>query len=111
MVNKRILSRKKLDHVGFVVGDLVLRYKDVIASNMSTKLEDRYEGPYIVQECHKNSTYILKTLDGNIAQRHIHGNKLKIYKSPKVSFNPDYFNSNIDPNGANYPTSITRTFL
>ncbi|KAI7871118.1 uncharacterized protein EV154DRAFT_570697 [Mucor mucedo] len=83
MVNKRILSRNKSDKPDYCVGDLVSKYKDIIANILSAKLDDRFERPFIIQECHRNSTYILKSLDRDIAQRHIHGNRLKIYKHQK----------------------------
>ncbi|KAI8327162.1 hypothetical protein EDC96DRAFT_549823 [Choanephora cucurbitarum] len=84
----------------FQTGDLVLWYDDAVAEDLGAKIQDRYTGPYIVQQGFNNGTYLLKTTQGQVLPRHVHGNKLKIYKSP-----------NLQTNGflSTYPNELTGT--
>lgn len=88
--HQRKVSNKKLktsqeNKPPFLLGDLVLRYQDAIAGDLGEKIQDRYAGPYIVQQAFANGTYLLKTIHGKLVPRHVHGNKLKIYKNPTLS--------------------------
>ena len=87
-VERRFLQDKyKNNKPPFQLGDLVMKYHDAFANDLSKKLEDRFVGPYIVHKINPNSTYLLKSQDGKVNKNVTHGNKLKIYKSPKIFFN------------------------
>jgi hypothetical protein len=98
MTQKRILQNKTETKPPFLIGDLVLHYKDVLDQDHSARIEDHFEGPYFVHQTFNNSTYLLKTQTGTILPKHIHGNKLKIYKKPLVSYDPQFFQPNSDDN-------------
>lgn len=106
-IERRILSNNTSFQPPFLLGERVLLFNDIHAASSSMKLEDRYEGPYIVQQTYQNSTYQLKTMQGELLPRRVHGNKLKIYKNPEL----DLFYPNQQfslPNGSRNP-SINRT--
>ncbi|OBZ81144.1 Pol polyprotein [Choanephora cucurbitarum] len=86
---RRLIATK--DKPPFLIGDMVLLYRENIAQDLSAKLEDRFDGPYYVHMVYDNSTYILKTPNGTVLHRRVHGNKLKIYKQPRIFFNPLLF--------------------
>ncbi|KAI8340954.1 hypothetical protein BD560DRAFT_439868 [Blakeslea trispora] len=88
-----------------LIGDMVLRFREKVAQDLSEKLEDRYNGPYYVHNAYDNSTYELKTPNETILPRRVHGNKLKIYKKPHISFNPLLFQAQKEPSSGLLPQS------
>jgi hypothetical protein len=60
------------------IGDKVLKYRDLVESSWSYKLEPKWEGPYLVQDI-KNQSIFLRQLNRTILPTAIHRSKLKKY--------------------------------
>ena len=61
------------------IGDLVLLWRSMIETNLSAKLERKWEGPYLVQDI-KGTTYWLKNRhSGASLPKSYHRNRLKLY--------------------------------
>ena len=61
------------------IGDLVMIWRDTVESNMSAKLERKWEGPYLVKDI-KGTTHWLKNRhSGAPLPKAYHRNRLKIY--------------------------------
>jgi hypothetical protein len=60
------------------IGDKVLLYRSIIEDNWSSKLDPKWEGPYLVRNI-KGGTFFLKEVNGNIIADSFHRNKLKKY--------------------------------
>jgi transposase InsO family protein len=87
-IDKKLLQSKKLLKPGFSVGDIVERYRDYRGTSWSGKLEDLWEGLYVVSEDLKKGSYVIqrKKKDGGTEIRIVHGNRLRIYKIPNVGW-------------------------
>lgn len=82
-IDKKILAKGKLLKPQFEVGDLVEVYKSFLQNSWSGKLEDQYEGPFVISQAAHKGTYKIKDLETGV-EKLVHGNKLKIYKMPDV---------------------------
>ncbi|KAG1452068.1 hypothetical protein G6F56_007918 [Rhizopus delemar] len=86
-IEKKILDQKKELKPSFRLGDTVLLYKDYIATSWSGKLQDKWEGPFVIQHLLGKGTYHVKSLNvQDIRLRRVHGNRLKSYLLPKVQW-------------------------
>ena len=57
--NAKRINKKRIDHHDYQVGDMVkLRVED------PTKLENRFKGPYWIQQVNTNGTVLLQTRPG-----------------------------------------------
>ena len=66
------------------IGDKVLVEHTWLKTNFSSKLEDKWTGPYFVHEVVGDNVYKLRTMDGKRVKNVVHGNRLKIYKEKMV---------------------------
>lgn len=83
-VERRIANDKFSYQLPFKIGETVLLYNEIQSRRASEKLHDRYTEPYYIYQVFPNSTYIIKSQAGELVPRHVHGNKLKIYKAPSL---------------------------
>ena len=89
---KRAQDRQKISHDDRVhllaplkIGDLVLVWQDMVAANMSLKLEKKYKGPYRIHDV-KGTTYWLKNrYNGSPLPCTYHRNRLQAYQERKTS--------------------------
>ena len=90
-IDKKINARRKhLKQPPFEVGDVVELYDNSIKTSFSGKLVDKWLGPFYVHKNYGNSTYHLKTKEGKLLRRAVHGNRLKIYNVPEIFFRPTF---------------------
>ena len=61
-----------------VIGDKVLLFRDIVESSWSKKLEQKWEGPYLIQQI-KGTSIWLRRLDGTIRLNSVHQSKIKKY--------------------------------
>lgn len=99
-IENKILDQKKELKPPFQLGDIVLLYKDYLTTSWSGKLQDKWEGPFIVHTALGKGTYHIKNIDARDTKlRRVHGNRLKVYKLPKVQWsitNPRNISPNLD---------------
>lgn len=74
--DKKIKKREK-----FEIGDKVLYYNAAKEKQWSGKLEDKWKGPYYIQQELLNGSYKLKETDGRILKTPVNGELLKKYNS------------------------------
>ncbi|KAG1043362.1 hypothetical protein G6F43_011668 [Rhizopus delemar] len=82
-IENKLLDQRKELKPPFHIGDVVLIYKDYLSTSWSGKLQDKWEGPYIIHHVLGKGTYHIKnteTTDTKI--RRVHGNRLKPYSFP-----------------------------
>ena len=79
--NTRILEPLK-------IGDLVLVWQDMVAANMSMKLEKRYKGPYRIYKTQGNNYWLRNRNDGTPHPKAYHRNRLQLYheRNPPKSY-------------------------
>ncbi|CAG8439395.1 15718_t:CDS:2, partial [Cetraspora pellucida] len=63
----------------YEIGELVLLFKSSLAMSHSSKLEEKWTGPYYIHDTYRNSTYKLRTIDRQVYKKPVHGNRLKKY--------------------------------
>ncbi|KAG0926627.1 hypothetical protein G6F30_012995 [Rhizopus arrhizus] len=86
-IEKRILEESKELKPPFKLGDLVLLYRDSLSTSWSAKLQDKWDGPFIIHLSLGKGTYHIKSLDVQDTRiRRVHGNRLKPYLLPKVQW-------------------------
>ena len=86
-IENKILDERKELKPPFRLGDLVLIYKDYLSTSWSAKLQDKWEGPYIVQHILGKGTYHIKSMNPDDTKlRRVHGNRMKPYLLPKVQW-------------------------
>jgi len=64
----------------FRENDLVLRHKTQNQYSHSSKLETKWDGPFVIHKALPNSVYVLRTLEGKEIKQKVHGSRLKLYK-------------------------------
>jgi hypothetical protein len=97
-IEKKILEEKKELKSAFKIGDIVLLYKDYMSTSWSGKLQDKWEGPFIIHHVLGKGTYHIKNANAEDTRiRRVHGNRLKIYAMPKVQWCIDNTRSIPDP--------------
>ena len=62
------------------IGDKVLVERTWLKNNFSSKLEDKWTGPYYVHNVLENNVYKLKILEGRLVKNVVHRNRLKMYR-------------------------------
>jgi hypothetical protein len=62
------------------IGEKVLVERTWLKTNFSSKLEDKWTGPYFVHEAIGDNVYKLRTMEGKMVKNVVHGNRLKLYK-------------------------------
>ena len=86
-IENKILDERKELKPPFKLGDIVLIYRDYLSTSWSAKLQDKWEGPYVIQHILGKGTYHIKSMDPHdIKLRRIHGNRMKPYLLPKVQW-------------------------
>jgi transposase InsO family protein len=86
-IENKLLDQRKELKPPFNIGDIVLLYKDYLSTSWSGKLQDKWEGPYIIQNSLGKGTYHIKSnnvMDTKI--RRVHGNRLKPYSFPNTQW-------------------------
>src|SRR3989440_12500987 len=66
------------------IGDKVLVERTWLKTNFSSKLEDKWTGPYYIHSILENNVYKLRTLEGRLVKNVVHGNRLKIYREMQL---------------------------
>lgn len=66
-----------LREISFKIGDLVLLYQSKFKGKQ--KLQERWKGPYYIQEVVGNGAYKLRTIEGKILKVPVNSERLKIY--------------------------------
>ena len=84
------LQRKHLKQPPFQIGDIVELYDHSVNTSYSCKLVDKWLGPYYIHKDNGDSTYQIKTPQGKILNKPIHGSQMKIYNVPQILFRPTY---------------------
>ncbi|KAG1545355.1 hypothetical protein G6F49_010818 [Rhizopus delemar] len=86
-IENKILDERKELKPPFKLGDIVLIYRDYLSTSWSAKLQDKWEGPFVVQHILGKGTYHIKNMDPHDTKlRRIHGNRMKPYLLPKVQW-------------------------
>ncbi|CEG72807.1 hypothetical protein RMATCC62417_08295 [Rhizopus microsporus] len=86
-IENKILDERKEHKPLFKLGDLVLMYNDYLSTSWSAKLQDKWDGPYVIQHILGKGTYHVKSMDTRDTKlRRVHGNRLKPYLLPKVQW-------------------------
>ncbi|KAG1223667.1 hypothetical protein G6F67_009616 [Rhizopus microsporus] len=84
-IEKKLLDEQRSWKPPFKLGDIVLLYKDFLSTSWSAKLQDKWDGPYVIHHVLGKGTYHIKSMDINETKlRRVHGNRLKPYLLPKV---------------------------
>ena len=84
-IEKRLLDEQRSWKPPFKLGDIVLVYKDNLSTSWSAKLQDRWDGPFIIHQTLGKGTYHIKNMDAQDNRiRRVHGNRMKPYHMPKV---------------------------
>jgi len=95
-IEKKILDQKKELKPSFRLGDMVLLYKDFLSTSWSGKLQDKWDGPFIIQHLLGKGTYHIKSLDTQDTKlRRVHGNRLKSYLFPKAQWSTENIRNSI----------------
>src|SRR6478735_3141648 len=90
-IENKILEERKELKPPFRLGDMVLLYKDYMSTSWSGKLQDKWEGPYIIQNNLGKGTYHIKNTNPNDTRiRRVHGNRLKPYVIPNTMWNAEH---------------------
>lgn len=64
----------------FDPGDLVLRLDCWLMKQKGQKFFPRWKGPFVIREAFKNDSYKLGTLDGELIDKHVNIEKLKLFR-------------------------------
>ena len=56
----------------------------MLKTNFSSKLENKWTGPYFVHEIAGDNVYKLRTMEGQKVKNVAHGNRLKLYKEKRM---------------------------
>ncbi|KAG2215834.1 hypothetical protein INT45_002903 [Circinella minor] len=95
MIEKKILGKKKhLMQPAFEIGDTVQVFKSMVQTSFSGKIDETWDGPFIVVEKNNKSGYKLASMKGEPLKGTVHGNQLRSYKLPNVQFRPSFTSSN-----------------
>ena len=66
------------------IGDKVLVERTWLKTNFSSKLENKWTGPYFVHEIAGDNIYKLRTMEGQKVKNVVHGNRLKLYRERRM---------------------------
>ena len=78
---KKYHDRKIKRKSNLNIGDKVLLYDTAKAKQWSSKLEEKWKGPYLIHNKLLNGSYKLKDFKGNIFKTPVNGEILKRYLS------------------------------
>ena len=70
----------KIQPYRYKIGDKVLLYKSDLATSHSAKLRSKWDGPFYIPQSLGKNAYKLRTLDGRVLVKVVHGDRLKLYK-------------------------------
>ena len=80
-INKEYFDQtKRLRRHPLKRGDFVIVSDDSLKKQWSRKFDNRWLGPYIIEEVHNNGSYSLKELDGTPLRIRIAGKRVKLFK-------------------------------
>ena len=74
--DKKIRKQEK-----FEIGDKVLYYNAAKEKQWSGKLEEKWKGPYYIQQQLLNGSYKIKEINGKVLKTPVNGELLKKYNS------------------------------
>ncbi|KAG2227135.1 hypothetical protein INT45_003865 [Circinella minor] len=95
IIEKKILEKKKhLIQPPFEIGNTVHVFKSMVQTSFSGKIDETWDGPFIVVEKNNKSGYKLASMKGEPLKGTVHGNRLRSYKLPNVQFRPSFTSSN-----------------
>ena len=66
------------------IEDKVLVERTWLKTNFSSKLENKWTGPYFVHEIAGDNVYKLRTMEGQKVKNVVHGNRLKLYRERRM---------------------------
>src|SRR5437764_10972198 len=66
------------------IGDKVLVERTWLKTNFSSKLENKWTGPYFVHEIIGDNIYKLRTMEGQKVKNIVHENRLKLYRERRM---------------------------
>ncbi|KAG1487488.1 hypothetical protein G6F47_012334 [Rhizopus delemar] len=90
-IENKILDQRKELKPPFKLGDIVLLYKDYLSTSWSGKLQDKWEGPYIIHQVLGKGTYHIKNTEVQDTRiRRVHGNRLKPYSIPNTQWRTEH---------------------
>ena len=91
--NEQEKQKKRYERQGISeklkIGDKVLVERTWLKNNFSSKLENKWAGPYFVHNVLENNVYKLRTLERRLVKNLVHENRLKIYR--KMQLEPVIF--------------------
>ena len=76
-------------HLTFHIGDTILVFKNYAKNSFSTKLDDKWDGPYYIEDKIGPTTYYIH--DGLRKLKHpVHASRMKLYypRKPTKSLDP-----------------------
>lgn len=86
-IENKLLDQRKELKPPFKLGEVVLLYKSYLTTSWSGKLQDKWEGPFIVHHILGKGTYHIKNVDAQDTHiRRVHGNRLKPYSIPDTQW-------------------------
>ncbi|KAI9327476.1 hypothetical protein BD770DRAFT_449880 [Pilaira anomala] len=87
-IDKKLLQTKKSLKPAFKIGDIVEKYRDYKGTSWAGKLEDLWDGLFVITEYLKKGSYVIQGTkkDGTTDIKIVHGNRLRIYKLPDVGW-------------------------
>ena len=81
---ERVKQKNRHDQTGILpqlkIGEKVLVERTWLKTNFSSKLEDKWTGPYFIYEVVGDNVYKLRTMEGQKVKNVVHENRLKKYK-------------------------------
>ncbi|KAG1465264.1 hypothetical protein G6F56_004923 [Rhizopus delemar] len=90
-IESKILDQRKELKPQFNLGDMVLLYKDFLTTSWSGKLQDKWEGPFIIHHILGKGTYHIKNTNVQDTKiRRVHGNRMKPYSIPNTQWSTEY---------------------
>lgn len=90
-IENKLLDQRKELKPAFNLGDVVLIYKDYLSTSWSGKLQDKWEGPYVIHQILGKGTYHVKNTNVQDTKiRRVHGNRLKPYSFPDVQWKSEH---------------------
>ncbi|KAG1164301.1 hypothetical protein G6F36_013791 [Rhizopus arrhizus] len=90
-IEDKILDQRKELKPPFKLGDIVLLYKDYLSTSWSGKLQDKWEGPYIIHQVLGKGTYHIKNTEVQDTRiKRVHGNRLKPFSIPNTQWKTEH---------------------
>jgi hypothetical protein len=77
---KQRYDQRISQEIVYAIGDKVLYYKAALDNQRSGKFDDKWKGPYYIQDTGPRGTYKLRDLRGKLSKAYVNGNLIKTYK-------------------------------